>query len=339
MSLRSVQCSMKVGAFGFGAARERIAFAALALPVAGGACLPSPTLAQAPQLTAPVAQAALQDAVHYQIHELQSRSYSLQYCVDEQNDQGERLRERIETKDGPVYRILKLNGRALNAQDESAEQSRLRSLTAGDVAKKKRSEESNEKFTVDMIGAMPSAYVATPTPGQPQLPGVTTPQIVLELNPNPSFHPANSSQAMLSGLAGRAWLSATDHHLIRIEAHVQRNLNLAWGLIARVYPGGTLSFQQRSVGGGHMLYSEISADVTLREFMVHTRPYRLHLTSCGAKLLPQAPSLAEGVQILLNMNEPPAEQLTRVSGNAAAPLAGSSAHVSATSAHACCAAR
>lgn len=336
-----VQWNMKFGAPQPGAARLRICTALAALPLAGGWLSLSAAQVQPPQLTPQTAQVALADAVRYQLHDMESQSYSLEYCVREQNEQGQRLRERVETKDGPVYRMFERDGHPLSQEEDDAERSRLRSLTASDIAKKRRSEESNRKFSEELIAAMPNAYLATPTPGQPQLPGIPTPQIVLELHPNPNFHAASSSQAMLPGLSGRAWVSASDHHLVRIEAHVEKNLNLAWGLVARVYSGGSLTFQQRPVGEGHMLYSDISADVTLRELMVHTRPYRLHLTSCGARLLPQAPTLAQGVQMLLNMDAPTSgQQLARVSGTSPTQLAsGPSAHAATTNAHACCGAR
>jgi hypothetical protein len=260
---------------------------------------PATLLAQQTESLTPAAVSSiLKQAVQYQLDDFHHRGWGLQYRVHRLDQKEDSIREVIETEDGNISRTLTYKGRALTEDEEKGEQERLKALTSQEVSKRRQKSESNDKYGIELIRTLPQAMIFTPAAGQPQLSG-RRPQIVLDYAPDPKFHPASTTQSLLTGVAGRVWIDAETHHLTRIELRVIQNLNLMFGILARVYQGGTLSYEQKPVSPQHDAYTEIKMDVKLRELMVHVAPYRQTLTVSDIRFYPVAPTVKDAVNTLL----------------------------------------
>jgi hypothetical protein len=237
--------------------------------------------------------------VKYELDDFRHVDWGLRYHVHRQDEKEDTERDLIESRDGNVARTLSRHGQALSPEDEAAERERLQRITAADMARRRRQAESTEKFGVELIGALPQAMLFTPTAGQPQLPRAEHLLTVFDFTPNPKFHPKTTSEDVLPCVAGRVWIDSETHHLVRMELKVVQNVNLMLGILARVYSGGTLNFEQHPVGGGHYGYTRIEINVKLRELMVKVVPYHATFTATDASYLPTAPSYQDAVKMLL----------------------------------------
>lgn len=245
-------------------------------------------------------QALIREAARYQTDDLRHTTWGLRYRLHRTDTKEDTVRDLVESRDGHVGRTLEMRGQQLTADQNAAEQQRLRSLTPADLARRRRGEEGSEKYGAEMMSALPTAMKYTLTPGQPQLQQFSSRQVVVDYVPDPAYHPTTVAETLLPSLAGRMWIDAETHHLLRIEINITKNLNLAMGLLVRVYPGGTMTYEQRAVGGGHYAYSRIDIHVRLRELMVKTVPYDSVITATDVALLPTLPSLKEAVDMLLS---------------------------------------
>jgi len=147
---------------------------------------------------------------------------------------------------------------------------------------------------------MPQAMLFTYTPGQPQSPGATSPQIVIDFHPDPAFKPPTMLSDALTGLEGRMWIDAQSHRVVRIEGHVLHPVNFGWGFVARIYPGGTVSFEQTNAGGDRWVYSHLDTHLTMR-VIVKTVPMNETMSAANFQVLPAPVSLEEAVHQLLAM--------------------------------------
>lgn len=250
-------------------------------------------------LTPSSISAILQQAVQFQLDDFHHRGWGLQYRVHRTDPKEDSIREVIETEDGNISRTLTFKGRPLTAEEESGELARLRALTPEEVRKRRQKSESSDKYGIELMKTLPKAMIFTAVAGQPQLPNHARTQVVLDFAPNPEFHPGSTTQSLLMGIAGRIWIDAETHHLTRIEIRIIQNLNLMFGILARVYQGGTLSYEQKPVSLTHDAYTEIKMDVKLRELMVHVAPYQQTLSVTDMRFLPTAPSVHDAVNTLL----------------------------------------
>ena len=257
-------------------------------------------LSTAGAITATAQDVALvRQAAQLQLEEYRHHSWGLQYRVHRVDSKDDSFREVIETADGNISRTLTWHGRALTPEEQAGEETRLKALTVAEVRRRNEKSKSSDKYAVELITSLPDAMLFTPVPGQPQLPDQPHGQAVFDFAPNAAFHPATTTQSLLTGLAGRIWIDTETHHLSRIDIRITKNLNLMLGILARVYEGGTLSYEQRAVSGSAYCYSRVTMDVKLRELMLHTAPYKQTLTVSNTRFYPVAPSVSEAVDTLL----------------------------------------
>ena len=79
----------------------------------------------------------------------------------------------------------------------------------------------------------------------------------------------------LTGLEGRVWVDPRTRDMVRLEGKLTRSVNIGWGIVAHLYPGGTVTLQQANVGGQRWIVEHIVEQLNLRALMVKTVHQRL----------------------------------------------------------------
>jgi hypothetical protein len=219
---------------------------------------------------------------------------------------GDTVRDSIESAQGSVARMIKRDGRPLSPEEDKAERERLQALleSPSDFLHHHRRDHEDRKFTLDLVKLMPDAMIYSYVPGQPQPAGGAAAQVVLDFKPNPAFHPPTTASELLTGVEGRIWIDARARRMTRIEARVVKPINLAWGILAKIYPGGTLAFEQIETGDGTWVYSRLEEQVTVRELMVKTRQMAVTATGSRFETFP-AIDWRDAIHRLLDMPLPP----------------------------------
>ncbi len=245
--------------------------------------------------------ALMHEIADQQTQYLQHTGTHFRYHLHRVDPREDTLRDVIESTEGNLTRLLQHNGQALTPAENDGDRERLANyITSGNLRKKEREENRNHAYGLELIRAMPQAMLYTPTPNQPQLPRHDRPQLVLDFAPNPQFHPASTAEGLLIGLSGRVWIDTADHHLVRLEITTLRNLDLAMGILVRVYPSGTVEYDQRRIADGVYAFSHIRMHLRLRELMVKTVPYDSDLVATDIEPLTPPPTAEQAVQVLLN---------------------------------------
>lgn len=218
------------------------------------------------------------------------------------DDKGDQLRDVIESKDGAVARLIMRNGQPLTNEADQAEQARLKGMIASpsNFAKHIKNDETGRKIADDIIKLMPDAMIYTYTPGQPQTsqnPG--SQQIVLDFEPNPKFKPPTTTSESLSGLQGRVWIDSKTRQLVRMEGNLFRPVNLGWGMLAHIYPGGKLTLDQTDAGGNRWIFTHFDQKVTVRALMVKNVNVRVNVSASDFQILPGPIPYQEAIKMLL----------------------------------------
>jgi hypothetical protein len=266
----------------------------------------SPALAQdsaASLLASPARDWAVDCAANEALVILHPGSY-LRYRLHIVDEKGDQLRDQIETPEGTVARLIERDGRALTAAEDSAERNRLKSLAASPATFTRRAqrEQDNKKMGVSLLKLMPGAMLWSYAPGQPQpsnQPAGDASLVVLDFKPDPKWSPPNLESELLTGLEGRVWIDPRSRRMVRLEADVFRTVNIGWGLLARVYPGGTVTLQQTNAGGGRWAVDHIAEQHTLRELMIRSLKQRLTFDAAGFQPIPPV-TYQQAIQMLLD---------------------------------------
>ena len=211
-------------------------------------------------------------AADRQVHIIEDEgSFPLTYHVRKVDNKGDTTREVIETREGSVARLVERNGRPLTHDEDEAERSRLNDilLHPDQFLKHHKRDEATRAYSVDLVRLFPAAMRFSYSEGQPQLAG-RDPQVVVDFQPDPAFQPPTLIAQLLTGLQGRIWIDIRSKTLVRSESHVIRPVNFGWGMLMRVYPGGSVIFEQALVANDRWAYSLMEDHLHMREVMVHT---------------------------------------------------------------------
>jgi hypothetical protein len=233
-------------------------------------------------------------------------SVPLRYTVRKVDAKGEVEREVIETKDGSVARLIKKNGQPLSTDEDAAERDRLKEILQSPeaYAKRHRRDSPARDYAINLVRQMPVAMIYSYTPGQPQPGGVASRQIVLDFKPDPAYHPPDMVSEALTGLSGRVCIDAQSQTVTRIEGQVLHAVNFGWGIVARIYPGGSVELEQQNLSGNIWVYSKLNEHLKIREMMVKTQDENAQMQTYDFRVLPSPLSLQEAVNTLLAMQIP-----------------------------------
>jgi hypothetical protein len=213
------------------------------------------------------------DAANNEIPIIEHRDTYLRYQMHIIDEKGNQLRDVIESRDGTVARLIKRDDRPLTADEDSAEHQRLNDLMASPAAYQKH--ESNDiagkKRAVDLIRMLPDAMTFAYTPGQPQIESAAGEQVVIDFKPNSEWHPPTMTAEALTGLQGRVWIDRKTRHMVHMEGEIFQSVNLGWGMLARIYPGGHLTLDQTPTSNGpRWIFAHFTEQITIRALMIKT---------------------------------------------------------------------
>jgi len=123
---------------------------------------------------------------------------------------------------------------------------------------------------------------------------------VMDYAPNPNFKPPTTLSQGLMGLKGRVWIDAKARRVVRIEGTIFQAINLGWGMLAHVYPGGKLVLEQTNAGGDRWIYTHFTEQVTVRALMVKTLNVNNDYDASGYQIITEPMSFQDAIKLLLN---------------------------------------
>ena len=231
----------------------------------------------------------------------------LRYRVRRVDAKGETLREVIESKQGSIARLIQHNGQFLTAEENADERERLQSILDSPDAflRRVRREAGSRTYAIELLHSMPRAMLWSYVPGQPQLTNAISPAIVLDFKPDPNFKPPSLITEALTGIAGRVWIDAQTHCVVRIQGTILHPVDFGWGgVLARIKEGGYIELEQQKANDRRWLYSHLVEHITVREMLVHTTQENTELTATAVQPLPGPLSFQDAVRVLLALPVP-----------------------------------
>ena len=152
-------------------------------------------------------------------------------------------------------RLISKNGQPASAED-LAEQDRERTRKANDMARRLAADPDKEharqdrdwqKLRHDRAEVVDDIYVVydIKMTGRESLEGHDT--IAFSLTPKSNSNPKTREGELMRRFTVRAWISETDHELVRLEAEAIDSVSFGFGVLARLHKGANLSFLRRKI--------------------------------------------------------------------------------------------
>ena len=173
--------------------------------------------------------------------------HPMRYCLHKSSPRLTSTKEILETKDGAVARLIAVNDSPLSAEDEQKEESRLAALLS-DPSKqrhRKQTEDEDSARAMKVLRALPNAFVY-------QFAGIGTgPTGAVKkftFKPNPKFDPPDLETQVLTQMTGEIWIDVAQERVARLEGHLMKDVDLGWGILARLNKGGWIVIEQADIG-------------------------------------------------------------------------------------------
>jgi hypothetical protein len=87
--------------------------------------------------------------------------------------------------------------------------------------------------------------------------------------------------------------------VVRLEGDLFHAINIGWGVVAHIYPGGTVLLQQTKVAGDRWIVSHIVEQLTVRALMVKTVKQRVSFDTANYQPVPPMP-YQQAIKVLLD---------------------------------------
>jgi len=201
-------------------------------------------------------QELVQQSLTAELHAAQDTNHPMRYLLRKSSPRLTTTKEIVETRDGDVARLISINDKPLTPEAEQQEQARLDQLLADPTRQhqRKQSEDDDRARALKILRALPTAFLyedAGPVEGASG--GVSGGASgILEkftFRPNPNFSPPDLESQVLTQMTGTILIDRTAKRVVRLEGHLQRDIDFAWGILGRLDKGGWIALDEAEVGG------------------------------------------------------------------------------------------
>jgi hypothetical protein len=236
----------------------------LAIAVAFACLMPS---SHAQSISSEDTVALVRDASWNELHASNVGPQPVRYRLHKADGKGSSTKEIVETRDGDVARLVELNDKPLTPEQQQQELARLSNLLAHPELQahrhKKEKEDSNRAD--EMVRLLPDAFLYTDLG---IVPGPNGPAHRLSFKPNPAFLPPDREAEVYHGMAGELWIDVAEKRMVKLDGHLISDVNFGWGMIGRLYKGGTILVVQKDVGMHHWEQTHLQLNLTGKILMV-----------------------------------------------------------------------
>jgi hypothetical protein len=224
-------------------------------------------------------------------------THPFRFRLRKQDENGVTTKDIVETRDGDVARLVAVNDQPLTPDRDKAERARLDTLLAHPElqAHRHKKEQEDSGRSNEMVRLLPDAFLYTyrgivDTPNGPAW--------RLSFVPNEKFIPPDREAQVYHGMAGELWIDCAQKRMARLDAHLIADVNFGWGVIGRLYKGGTILVVQKDVGENHWESTHLKLNLTGKILLIHSVTFQSTEDSSDYKRVSNTLTYKDAIRML-----------------------------------------
>lgn len=188
----------------------------------------------------------VQRAIANEVRAASDSQHPMRYRLRKASPRLTTTKEICETADGAVARLIAVNDAPLSAADEQREQTRLDQLLSdpGKQRHRKQSQDQDTARALKVLRSLPNAFVYEYAGTVEDSKGEV---VKFTFKPNPKFDPPDLETQVLKQMAGELWVDPKQERVTRLDGQLQQDVDFGWGILGRLYKGGTILLEQAEV--------------------------------------------------------------------------------------------
>jgi hypothetical protein len=157
----------------------------------------------------------------------------------------------IETRQGTLRRMVELNGQPLAPGAAEAETHRIDNYVHDPYAQAKARKNSahDDAQAAEMLKMLPDAFIWSKVSETPEL-------ITLSFRPKPDFNPPDMQSRVMGAMSGQMIIARNGNRIRTLRGKLSYSVLIGFGLLAKMYKGGSFDVERRQVGEGHWQITE-----------------------------------------------------------------------------------
>jgi hypothetical protein len=215
------------------------------------------------------------------------------YWVEHHSGKETRLEDQVETAEGPVTRLARIDGLPLSAESEQEDQARMQHLLASpeEQAKHRQEYQDDEARIGRILELLPDAYVY-------EYDGEENGCYRLRFQPNPGYSSHSIEARVFHSMSGTLWVNARYKRLARLDGKVEENLDFGYGLLGRLDKGGWFQLVRAQVSPTDWKTERLEVHMTGRALLFKSFAQEKSETRGGFLPVPAGIGLAQGMALL-----------------------------------------
>jgi len=165
------------------------------------------------------------------------------YGIDKQDGKQTLTEAQVETKDGPLHRLIAIDGKPLDPDQRQEENARIDRLLRdpGAQLKVKRAHDEDEQKLEMLMRLMPEAFLY-------DYDGVEGTLVRVKFHPNPNYNPPTYEARVVHSLAGTILIDSQQKRLTRLSGQLISPVQFGYGFLGHIDSGGTVEIGRVEVG-------------------------------------------------------------------------------------------
>lgn len=202
----------------------------------------------------------------------------------------------VQTKDGTLTYLVRVNGRPLTAEERKREDARIRKLLGDPVEQRKEQEKSRSDIekVEQLLEMLPRACLF-------RVDGHQGRYIRLNFKPDPTFDPPSREAKVLHSMTGTMLVEPTQARLRSLSGQLLEEVAFGGGMLGHLDKGGSFEVEQSEVKRGYWCITSVKVSLKGKALFLKTIDLRQHDVYANFRPVPVDLSLAEAAELLQKM--------------------------------------
>jgi hypothetical protein len=263
--------------------------AAAALPLCAQTAPLSASVSSGPQS----ARDLVRDVVYNELHDRERDSH-WEYRSECVSASQNLIREQVETDQGPIFRLLELDGSPLDPSQRRHEDTRLNEYIhdPAQIAHIEHAHEEDEARLAAVMQILPDAFLFE-FDGSPG-----TDIVRIKFQPNPAFVPTGYEARIIHALEGTITVNARLRRMVEMQGTTMSRVDFGYGLLGHVEKGGTFTIHRRQVNAAHWKTDLVDVHIQGKVLMLKTVSKDQREARSDFRPVPGGTTLAEAREML-----------------------------------------
>ena len=187
------------------------------------------------------------------------------YRLEKEESGRKQVQEILETNNGSLTRLLSIDSRPLDAEQQQRESQRMQRLVSHPEEQRKLQQASNKKAEqgARLFRVLPDEFVFGYVGRQENL-------VTLTFRPNPNFQPSSLEARVFHCMEGEMTVDTKQERLAEINGHLMEDVKFGGGLLGHLDKGGQFHVRQAEIAPGHWEMTILSVDMKGKALLFKT---------------------------------------------------------------------